>query len=70
MDDIAGRILRHNTIRGPGLIKNREGRVKMKTEIVRYQCVSGYVDDAAGMYLVGEEIDGIGAVQYIEDVEE
>lgn len=39
-------------------------------KIVRYQCVSGYMDDEVGEYEIGEMIEGIGPVQYIEDLEE
>ena len=36
---------------------------------VRYQCVSGYMDAEEGMYTIGEEIENIGPVQYIEEIE-
>ena len=36
----------------------------------RYECVSGYVVAEEGTYEIGEEIEGIGPVQSIEDIEE
>ena len=39
-----------------------------ETEDVRYQCVSGYMDAPKGEYELGGEIDGIGPVQYIEEI--
>jgi hypothetical protein len=34
--------------------------------MVRYQCVSGYVDGEKGEYEVGQKVEGIGEVQSIE----
>jgi len=33
----------------------------------QYECVSGYAVAPEGTYEIGDEIDGIGAVQYIVD---
>lgn len=38
-------------------------------KIVRYQCVSGYTDAEEGEYKIGEMVEGIGPVQYIEDLD-
>ena len=44
-------------------------KYKAACKIVRYQCVSGYIDAEKVEYEIGEEIEEIGAIQYIEEVD-
>ncbi len=42
----------------------------MEKKQVRYECVSGYIIGDEGEYYIGEEIESIGAVQSVEDIED
>lgn len=36
----------------------------------RYECVSGYVIADDGIYDIGDEVEGVGAVQYIIEIDD
>jgi len=46
-------------------IKESVSRMTKDDCNVQYNCVSGYQIDAEGAYKIGDEIEGIGPVQYI-----
>ncbi len=65
--DVADRFLRrHATI---GELRAAVKAAKGEKELVRYVCVSGYIDAPKGAYRLDEEIEGIGPVQYVEERE-
>lgn len=54
-----------------GFRRKEEGEEEAQSTMIktiRYHCVSGYIDDNEGVYRIGDELDVLGPVLFIEEL--